>query len=833
MSGLQRFLACITGMMSDAYTTVTSFGEKFSRVICRTSYSVPELRHVRFHKVGDIIYRHVPVERYKLNLPEESKATWLNQASLAALVAARDNFLNTLRLVCNTVAENPSRKDMNKRLGLIRPALFCEPADLALWMAGDRDCCDAFLAHVDNCVQLFTSLYGIEFFKQQKQHPLMQPAISYRVTSDERVSIEWALKLLSHPAFVTVCNDFLQLAAAQTGIQLPAAFVDQVVLDLQAMLCNMPIPSFVVSEVFHEQIRQLFPAPARADFVQTLPLPGSFPQDVEDEEPARQESQAASPPAYGAHMAPPQAEPTGAQDEYPPCQPEPPSPVIARTDTSRTAHVRTDYLAEFISEITPQEFHAEFYHESDAHRAIKATYVTDFEPKEPPKPLDVGKPKSILRNRPKHESQHTPKRLRMARAPRNVRFTEGTLSPQPRTHVGMDVPRRIDGDDESDDKSMSNYIRIGLQVPTSTSRNLFSRDEGVRARATLSWLRQSNQRSMTAGRKSKSGRNVPSARIQELINSPIKSGLAEMRPDRIAGLLVDIDVIDSRVKAAEEARKAQEEAQRAAEEARRRELEESLARTDGLRQPLSPLVSPVSDKWWAQAQGTLTSAPTKTHGRTPEGTELRRHDFASLIPRREWLNDEIINGSLLWLDRAVNEVAGIKDARKQTRRCLAMSSFFFKDILDKGPTRTERKLLRCGVTKDNFLGVETMLLPICDKSHWTLLVVRPKHGTVAHMDSLEPRGGSQRYTALALEWIKDVLQDKFEASEWKVVRHEAPEQKNGYDCGVFTITNAMCLALSLSPVDSYSAEDMAMQRVRIACMLLNSGFKGDFDLGGY
>ncbi|KAK7227080.1 hypothetical protein V2G26_015083 [Clonostachys chloroleuca] len=98
------------------------------------------------------------------------------------------------------------------------------------------------------------------------------------------------------------------------------------------------------------------------------------------------------------------------------------------------------------------------------------------------------------------------------------------------------------------------------------------------------------------------------------------------------------------------------------------------------------------------------------------------------------------------------------------------------------------------------------------------------------MDSMKPVG-SPLNTNLALAWVKDVLEDAFVAEEWTVVKHEAPRQTNGWDCGVHTITNAMCVALGLNPIDSYSTEDMPLQRLRIASVLLNRGFSGDFDLG--
>ncbi|TDZ28261.1 hypothetical protein C8035_v000785 [Colletotrichum spinosum] len=83
-----------------------------------------------------------------------------------------------------------------------------------------------------------------------------------------------------------------------------------------------------------------------------------------------------------------------------------------------------------------------------------------------------------------------------------------------------------------------------------------------------------------------------------------------------------------------------------------------------------------------------------------------------------------------------------------------------------------------------------------------------------------------------METIKAVLGNKYRAEEWRTVRHEAPQQTNGYDCGVFTITNGICLALGINAVDAYDKEELPLQRLRLAAMLLNRGFEGDFNLAG-
>ena len=446
--------------------------------------------------------------------------------------------------------------------------------------------------------------------------------------------------------------------------------------------------------------------------------------------------------------------------------------------------------------------------DDQVRRRIRESYITEFQPKSPLNPSKISTIKSILKEKrrdgPSRASRFSPKRL-FKRSAKAVRFTSDTLSPRPRSHKGSELPSLRPHNPPS---ALIRPLREKhtLQPPVdSIFRHTFDRPPQP------SPVKVDHD-----------------AKIRELLSIP--SIPLELSDTSRAGIEFQKEQEQRRV--AEAARKAAEEERRRKEERARRELEERLARSGGLRVPSRPFVSQLSLDWQNRARDTLRAASNTTLATTGEGVDLRRHDFAKVVTQTEWLNDEIINGSLNWLDQAINSAAGIKDVKKATRKCLAMSSFFFKRLQDQGVQNTQRTLRRFGVEKRNFLDVNTILLPICERSHWTLLVVRPSKRTIAHMDSLNPRG-SAAYTNLAVAWIKDVLGEKFQAEEWSVVRHEAPMQTNGHDCGVHTITNGICLALGLSPVDCYSAQQMPQQRLRIASMLLNGGFKGEFDLRVY
>ncbi|CAK7267462.1 hypothetical protein SEPCBS57363_002602 [Sporothrix epigloea] len=294
----------------------------------------------------------------------------------------------------------------------------------------------------------------------------------------------------------------------------------------------------------------------------------------------------------------------------------------------------------------------------------------------------------------------------------------------------------------------------------------------------------------------------------------------------------ELRLIAEKKRAAQEAARLRREAEirRKEEEARRRE-EEELARKSGLRKPARKVIASLSDAWHSRVNAAICADPNKDIAKSPEGTALRRNDFKTVVSKSEWLNDEIVNGFLLHLANYINGKAGITNPKTQTPKCHAFTSFFWKPLSSKGAAGTERWMRRVGVTRDNFLKIETILIPICESSHWTLVVVRPSRATITHMDSLGSSGaGRPATTGIVMRWVKDLLKDNF-SDKWRVQHYNSPRQTNGWDCGVHTITNALFLSLGLDP-SFYGSVDMPLQRDRIAATLINGGFSGELDLAG-
>lgn len=279
----------------------------------------------------------------------------------------------------------------------------------------------------------------------------------------------------------------------------------------------------------------------------------------------------------------------------------------------------------------------------------------------------------------------------------------------------------------------------------------------------------------------------------------------------------------------EQERQRHEEEIRLSEQIRLREDDERIAQTGQLRQAHHHIIPDLTEAWVQKARSTLKARDTTEMAKTAEGTPLLRKDFATVVPPNQWLNDEIINGTLSHVNNYINQSAGIKNVRVQTPKSQLFNSFAATGLAG-GKKISDRMMRRLNVKKENFLEIETIFMPICRSSHWTLLVIRPKHRQICHLDSMNP-GGSADIRAKGLSFVKDVLSTDFHENEWTTLTAvRSPRQSNCDDCGVHVITNGICMGLGIDPTSAYDTAMMPMQRLRVASVLLNGGFKGDLTL---
>ncbi|KAI1110148.1 hypothetical protein F5Y14DRAFT_444225 [Nemania sp. NC0429] len=254
-----------------------------------------------------------------------------------------------------------------------------------------------------------------------------------------------------------------------------------------------------------------------------------------------------------------------------------------------------------------------------------------------------------------------------------------------------------------------------------------------------------------------------------------------------------------------------------------------LLRQLGVRQANSPLITELSPNWMKRALDAPRNGHFSPRDVHPDAVELNPRDFGKLVPPTAWLNDDCVHSSLCCLAAYVNKQAGVRNNKFDAPKCVALSSLYWKAFCSDYNKLYPRPFSRkWSMRPDNFLQLDTVLIPVNSNAHWTLIVIRPSRRTVSYLDSFHNHNEAQ--LRHAYQWLQRFLGNKFVADDWSTQEFGAPRQTNAWDCGVFVITNAMCLALGINPM-SYDEESMPIQRQRIAAMLLNGGFHGEFDLG--
>ncbi|KAK6084167.1 Ulp1 protease family protein [Seiridium cupressi] len=278
----------------------------------------------------------------------------------------------------------------------------------------------------------------------------------------------------------------------------------------------------------------------------------------------------------------------------------------------------------------------------------------------------------------------------------------------------------------------------------------------------------------------------------------------------------------------DEARKAREEKQRLEEEQRRRKEADAQLASLGLRTPHVPFITPLSQEWEDKVTASLLPGfkPVKTGA--PESIELSYKDFSRMVPPTEWLNDNGIQAAIQYGADWINRSAGVR-IKQDTPKCVALNSFFWSGLMSSGPRGKERMLKRVwGLTPTNFFSVDSIIIPINEHHHWTFTIIRPRRLEIAYVDSFH-QPSPKRITKIR-DFIAAFIGNNYKEKEWKETSFTIPRQTNGYDCGMFVITNSILLALGVDP-SGYRQQDLPLQRRRIAAMILNGGFHGEFDLG--
>ncbi|KAI9774311.1 MAG: Smt3-specific protease [Geoglossum simile] len=268
------------------------------------------------------------------------------------------------------------------------------------------------------------------------------------------------------------------------------------------------------------------------------------------------------------------------------------------------------------------------------------------------------------------------------------------------------------------------------------------------------------------------------------------------------------------------------ERERLEAEAAAKEREMAKARLLERLTPSEAVIRPLSSEWEVRVDELMRSGPNVPLARTSTGVELKLNSFRTLLPRPGelgWLDDEVINA---YMQAVVDYGNGGSGARRlESPRYHAFNSFFYKKLNESGPATLARWSKRAKIEGDKLLQVELIFIPVHLGNHWTLLVVSGTKKSIEYFDSLN--GSPARPLKNAKLWLQNELKDKWVEDEWKTQGTLGPCQRNGYDCGVFTVTTAKMLMLGINPL-AYSQSDIHMQRRRMAAELHYGGFKDEF-----
>ena len=170
-----------------------------------------------------------------------------------------------------------------------------------------------------------------------------------------------------------------------------------------------------------------------------------------------------------------------------------------------------------------------------------------------------------------------------------------------------------------------------------------------------------------------------------------------------------------------------------------------------------------------------------------------------------WLNDNIIEFYMkLIADRSMSEAY----RRETFPTVYAMSTYFFQNLMFRGPSALERW------TKSvDIFEYDLILVPIHQEEHWCLAVVDFRSPGVFYYDSMG--GHNMPALSLILDYLKVEHKKKRNAdldikTYVKEIVEDYPKQENGADCGIFACKAAEFL--SRDAALRFSQEDMPFYR---------------------
>ena len=254
-----------------------------------------------------------------------------------------------------------------------------------------------------------------------------------------------------------------------------------------------------------------------------------------------------------------------------------------------------------------------------------------------------------------------------------------------------------------------------------------------------------------------------------------------------------------------------------------------LAKSGGRRKLRGRLITPPPPHWLAKIKEAWAMPEKKELSRPAGGDFITPYDLNTLLKPKKYLNDKVILSYIQVVAQLANQRAN-KAGKGIVPKVFALDSIVYggwqeayetgRDILKVGCPLKRRAYL---TEPRKLFELETLICPVNENNHWTLLVISPKSKKIEYIDSFGTK--SPKHIAVAKHYLQAFLGPLYNEEEWKVVETISPRQHNGYDCGVFVTTNAECIAGDVD-ILCYAEADLTTERYRIAAVLLNEGFDG-------
>jgi hypothetical protein len=155
-----------------------------------------------------------------------------------------------------------------------------------------------------------------------------------------------------------------------------------------------------------------------------------------------------------------------------------------------------------------------------------------------------------------------------------------------------------------------------------------------------------------------------------------------------------------------------------------------------------------------------------------------------------------------------------------------LQTHVFERLARQGETPQQRRVGAYQIAGQvDVFSKRLLLVPTCIRSHWALVAVDHTAKTVSYYDSLNNCG---RNATLAvrdfIKYVGSTVANGVNVDAYTVRSRTVgiPRQTNSYDCGVFTLVYADCLARRVRMV--FGQSDIANYRMRMAYELLKKQY---------